>query len=328
MRIVIAHHSATALQHLQRRLAAAQVNVVRTATALTEVYDFAEHHAPDCIILPMDMADCAEFELLATLLRILGIGCVILQSQMHQLPPAAALVANPGIRMLPATAGDDALIAALAPAQPLPRLQVAQQRSTAPCPADPRHTILIGSSTGGIDALMQILRHFHADTPPAVIVQHTGANFSASLLRLLDTATTAKVIAAAHNVILQKGHVYVACGDTHHVRLTAGAPPRIRLDDAPHQSGHRPSVDALFQSATGFAAHVTAAILTGMGRDGAEGLTALRQAGARTIGQDAATSVVYGMPRVAKSLGGVQIELPIQKIGPALLRRAPHRKCA
>lgn len=87
-------------------------------------------------------------------------------------------------------------------------------------------------------------------------------------------------------------------------------------------------MDALFHSAVPFASHVTAAILTGMGRDGAEGITALRAAGARTFGQDEATCIVYGMPRVAKSLGGIETELPIQQIGPSLLRAAQQRQRA
>ncbi|WP_322895404.1 MULTISPECIES: chemotaxis protein CheB [unclassified Yoonia] len=326
MRILIAHRSAMALHKLQQRLGQGEVEIVRAATALTEVYDFAEHHAPDCVVLPVEMANCDEFELLATLLRILGIGCVILQSDSNQALPAAAITANPGIRLLAADASDATLFAALGRTQAEQRPQIASPHPASTQQADPRRVILIGSSTGGIDALMQVLRHFHPTTPPAVIVQHTGANFSDSLIRLLGTATKAKVTAATQNAILQTGHIYVATGDSHHVRLIEGVPPRIRLDQAMRISGHRPSVDALFHSATGFAQHVTAAILTGMGRDGADGLAALRAAGARTIGQDAATSVVYGMPRVAKSLGGVETELPIQKIGPALVQLAMQRK--
>ena len=90
-------------------------------------------------------------------------------------------------------------------------------------------------------------------------------------------------------------------------------------------SGHRPSIDALFSSAIGYDPHVVAALLTGMGRDGAQGLLALRHAGAVTLGQDEATSVVYGMPRMAMEMGAVTQQLPIQKIGPALLQ-ACHAK--
>ncbi|WP_019956149.1 chemotaxis protein CheB [Yoonia vestfoldensis] len=328
MRILIAHRSAIMLGQLQRRLERLEIEVVRAATGLTEVYDFAEHHEPDCVVLTTDIADCPEFELLATLFSIMGIGCVVLGTPQQANVTDAALRANPAIRVLPGTASDSDLIAALGPSRRRRRPEVIVAAPASNGRVDPRSTILIGSSTGGIDALMQILRHFHAATPPAVIVQHTGGNFAGSLIRLLDGVTSAKVLAATHDASLQPGHIYLAAGDTHHVRLRNAAPARIKLDEAPRQSGHRPSVDALFHSAVPFAPHVTAAILTGMGRDGAEGITALRAAGARTFGQDEATSVVYGMPRVANALGGIETELPIQQIGPSLLRAALHRQRA
>jgi two-component system, chemotaxis family, protein-glutamate methylesterase/glutaminase len=328
MRVLIAHRSVIALRDLKRRLGRHQIDIVCTATALTEVYDFTEHHEPDCVILSADLAGCPEFELLASLFAILGVGCVILDSQNKTAIPQAALRANPAIRCLPLTSSDDDLVGALRPGHRRHHADVAKPEPRQSERTDPRSIILIGSSTGGVDALMQILRNFHEGAPPAVIVQHTGGHFAESLIRLLNTATTAKVIAATQDAVLQRGHVYLASGDTHHVRLAKGTPARIRLDDAPRISGHRPSVDALFQSATPFAPHITAAILTGMGRDGAEGITALRKAGARTIGQDEATSVVYGMPRIAQSLGGIETELPIQQIGPSLLRAAMQRKIA
>lgn len=328
MRIVIAHRSMILLGQLQRRLERLKIDVVCAATELTEVYDFAEHHEPDCVLLTTDIADCPEFELLATLFGIMGIGCVVLGTPKQAHLTNAALRASSAIRVLPSNVSDRDLTAALVPGG---RRQHPRAPAATPVPAgrvDPRSTILIGSSTGGIDALMQILPHLHPGAPPTVIVQHTGGNFASSLIRLLDGGTAAKVVAATQDTTLQRGHVYLASGDTHHVRLVQGSPARIKLDAAPRQSGHRPSVDALFHSAVPFASHVTATILTGMGRDGAEGITALRAAGARTFGQDEATCIVYGMPRVAKSLGGIETELPIQQIGPSLLRAAQQRQRA
>ncbi len=328
MGVLIAHRSQILLGQLHRRLERLQVSVVRATTELTEVYDFTEHHEPDCVILTTDIADCPEFELLASLFGIMGVGCVVLATGPTARVPEAARKANPAIRLLPSTASDADLLAALRPGSRRRIPQVSAPEPMATGRSDPRSTILIGSSTGGIDALMQVLRHFHASTPPTVIVQHTGGNFAGSLIRLLDGATAATVLAATQDTAIQPGHVYLASGDTHHVRLSHTAPARIRLDDAPRQSGHRPSVDTLFHSAVPFAQHVTAALLTGMGRDGAEGITALRKAGARTFGQDEATCVVYGMPRVANALGGIETELPIQQIGPNLLRAAMTRQRA
>ncbi len=185
--------------------------------------------------------------------------------------------------------------------------------------------ILVGSSTGGVDALIQILRHFGPDCPPTLIVQHTGSQFAQSLIRLLDSATRAKVVAAQDGALLERGVVYLSPSTEQHLCLADNLPQRIALSQAPPRTSHRPSVDALFESAVPHAANATAAILTGMGKDGAHGLLALRKAGAQTVGQDEGTSIVYGMPRVAQALGGVARALPITEIGPALLRAAIQR---
>lgn len=328
MKALIANQSIIALGQWQRRLERHNITVVHKATALTDVYNYSEHHQPDCVIMPTNMADCAEFELLASLFAIMGIACVVVDCGDGSTLPEAARRANPAIKAISANMSDECLIAALQPTLHRPRKAIITISPETERSIDPRHVILIGSSTGGVDALMQVLRHFHQGTPPAVIVQHTGGQFADSLIRLLDGATSAKVVSAQHDMILRPGHVYLSSGDTHHLNLTSSVPPRIKLDASPRVSGHRPSVDALFCSAVSFAPHVTAAILTGMGRDGAEGIAALRKAGARTIGQDEVTSVVYGMPRVAKSLGGIELELPIQQIGPALLRGKIQRRRA
>jgi two-component system chemotaxis response regulator CheB len=187
-------------------------------------------------------------------------------------------------------------------------------------PFDPRHVILIGASTGGIDALLKVIKTFDITCPPILIVQHTGGQFAKSLIRLLDGACRAKVLTAIDGMALAAGSIYLAPDDQSHMVLSANAKPRIRLDQSATLSGHRPSIDALFTSATNIAPHVSAALLTGMGKDGAAGLTELRSNGAYTIGQDEQTSVVYGMPRVAMEMGGVCEQLPLNSIGPALLR--------
>ncbi|MDO6590187.1 hypothetical protein DS901_12220 [Loktanella sp. D2R18] len=188
-----------------------------------------------------------------------------------------------------------------------------------------RKFILLGSSTGGVDALIQILRHFDSDCPPTLIVQHTGSQFAQSLIRLLDGATRAKVVAAQNGAMLERGMVYLSPSTEQHLCLADNLPLRIALSQSPPRTSHRPSVDALFESAVPHAANATAAILTGMGKDGAQGLLALRQAGAQTVGQNEDTSIVYAMPRVAQALGGVAHALPITEIGPALLRAATQR---
>ena len=184
----------------------------------------------------------------------------------------------------------------------------------------PGRIILIGASTGGVDALLTVLSAMPAHCPPIAIVQHTGQGFSDSLIRLLDRRCAVTVEAAQNGQTLRPGHVFVAAGCAGHMRLRSDKPYRIGVEAGPPVSGHLPSVDALFQSAVTAGPNVVAALLTGMGRDGAEGLLALRNAGAATIGQDESTSVVYGMPRAAWEIGAVRQQLPLGDIAGAILR--------
>ncbi len=180
--------------------------------------------------------------------------------------------------------------------------------------------ILIGASTGGVDALISVLSCFPPDCPPTFIVQHTGGGFGESLTRLLDRQCAAEVRAAQDGDRIGCGQIALAAGSRAHMRLAGGRPMRITLMPGAPISGHMPSVDALFQSAVPGASRAVAALLTGMGRDGAQGLKALRDAGAFTIAQDEATSTVYGMPRAAMELDAARQSLPLHKIGPEILR--------
>lgn len=182
--------------------------------------------------------------------------------------------------------------------------------------------ILIGASTGGVDALLSVLDHFPADCPPTMIVQHTGSGFGESLAALLDRQCRAEVALAVGPGVLRPGLVVVGAGHRAHLVMQDHRTLRYRLDGTDPVSGHVPSVDMLFNSATGMAARVSAALLTGMGRDGAAGLKALRDSGARTFAQDQATSTVYGMPRAAAEIEAAEKVLPLQDVGPALLQSA------
>ena len=302
------------------------VDVVRIVSELHETYDYAEHYQPDCIVMSGRLANRPEFELLDALLQILGISCILLQEPEDVAEELMSARLAERVVRLPSSAGDATLQGALqqchksAP-RPAPTL-------ASPAPArsqDPDRIVLIGSSTGGVDALLQIISEFPPDCPPTMIVQHTGGSYAQSLIRLLAGSTAARVIAAQDGMPLARGEIYLAPGDTAHLKLRGGRRRQITLMDGPPVSGHRPSVNALFMSGLDYAGHVTAALLTGMGSDGAEGITCLRKAGARTFGQDAATSVVYGMPRVAREMGGIETELPLPKIGAAILNSSQVR---
>tara|TARA_R110002020_G_scaffold230221_2_gene441060 strand:+ start:200 stop:1231 length:1032 start_codon:yes stop_codon:yes gene_type:complete len=175
--------------------------------------------------------------------------------------------------------------------------------------------VAIGSSTGGVEALMQVLSEFPADCPATVIVQHLPAAFTGSFAARLDRVSRARVSEAKGGEPLLPGHVYLAPGGKCHMIVKAGARATVALVESETVSGHRPSVDVLFASiAKNFGGPACGVILTGMGRDGAQGLLEMRKAGSQTLGQDEESSLVYGMPRVAHEVGAVERQLPLGRI--------------
>ncbi len=176
--------------------------------------------------------------------------------------------------------------------------------------------IAIGSSTGGVEALQVLLGGFPADCPPTLVVQHISARFAPAVARTLDHSCPPRIVIAEPDLPLRDGHVYIAPGDDRH--LTVGGRSGIlhqRLRHGEPVSGHLPSVDVLFHSVAEIVGGGAVGILlTGMGTDGAQGMLALAQAGARTIAQDEATSTVFGMPRAAIALGAAGVVAPIGTI--------------
>jgi two-component system chemotaxis response regulator CheB len=182
--------------------------------------------------------------------------------------------------------------------------------------------IAIGSSTGGVEALLAVISGFPANCPPTVITQHMPATFTGSFAQRMNRSCAATVSQAIDGAPLVPGQIYLAPGGAAHLEIfgPVGGQMRCRLTQSDLVNGHRPSVDTLFESTARLAGSMAVgAILTGMGRDGARGLLAMRQACAATLGQDEASSIVYGMPKAAFELGGVEHQLPLQKIGPKLL---------
>ena len=179
--------------------------------------------------------------------------------------------------------------------------------------------ILIGASTGGVSALEAVLPRLAPDGPPVVVVQHMPGNFLESFSQRLQRQLPQNVKLAEEGVPLRRGDVILAPGIGRHTQVFRRADgwQCCFVENEP-AALHCPSVDTLFHSAVSEARNISAAILTGLGQDGAQGLLKLAEAGATTFGQDEETSVVYGMPRVAFSLGAVQHQLPIQHIGDAL----------
>jgi two-component system chemotaxis response regulator CheB len=179
--------------------------------------------------------------------------------------------------------------------------------------------IFVGASTGGTEAIKTLLMGFPENCPPTMIVQHMPESFTGSFAARLDTLCPPHVIEARGGEMLAPGNVYIAPGHSHMRIQKVGAGYATELLKTPPVNRHRPSVEVLFDSAAEVVGrYAVGVILTGMGKDGAAGLLRMRQAGARTFGQDEVSCVVYGMPREAALIGAVEdaagIDLLAQKV--------------
>lgn len=182
--------------------------------------------------------------------------------------------------------------------------------------------IALGASTGGTDALIEVVKRLPANSPPVVIVQHMPAGFTQMYAERLDKLCKMSCKEAADGDRLRPGLIVVGAGG-YHLRLQKDARGYyITSKPGEKVSGHCPSVDVLFESVAETAGpHAVGAILTGMGADGAEGLLKMRKSGAYTIGQDEASCVVYGMPGVAFKIGAVMKQLPLDRIAEEIISK-------
>jgi two-component system chemotaxis response regulator CheB len=250
----------------------------------------------------------------------------------------AASVARPSVRRR--VEGGDAVTSGAGSAATFATLATSAAGTVAALAAGrPRRTITeigttdrliaMGSSTGGTEAVAEILAGFPADAPAVVIAQHIPEVFSRRWAARLDAGSAIAVAEAADGDQILIGHAYVAPGGRHLRVERSGARYFCRVGDDPPVNRHRPSVDVLFQSvAAEVGPSAVGVILTGMGADGAEGLAEMARRGSPTVAQDRATSVVWGMPGEAVRRGAAEEVLPLAEIGPRLLAlaRAPVRK--
>lgn len=183
--------------------------------------------------------------------------------------------------------------------------------------------VVVGASTGGTEALRRMLEELPADSPGMAIVQHMPAGFTTAFARRLDSLYAIEVREAVTGDRLMPGLALIAPGNHHLLLQRSGAQYHVEVRDGPLVMRHRPSVDVLFRSAARSAgSNALGIIMTGMGDDGAKGMLELRQAGARTIGQDEASCVVYGMPKEAMKIGAVEMEMPLSRIAAEIGRFA------
>jgi two-component system chemotaxis response regulator CheB len=183
--------------------------------------------------------------------------------------------------------------------------------------------IAIGASTGGTEAIREVLERLPGVTTPGIVItQHIPASFSGPFAQRMNRCSQLEVSEARDGEQILPGHAYIAPGDQHLMVIRDGARYRCRLSDDVPVNRHRPSVDVLFRSvAQNVGPNALGVILTGMGKDGALGMKDMREAGAHTIAQDEASSVVWGMPGAAVACGAVVEALPLDDIPAAILRR-------
>ncbi len=181
--------------------------------------------------------------------------------------------------------------------------------------------VVVGASTGGTEALRAFLEVLPADSPGIVIVQHMPEGFTRAFSQRLDGICRVSVKEAENNDTVVRGRALIAPGNHHLLLKRSGARYYVEVKDGPLVSRHRPSVDVLFRSAARYAGkNAVGVIMTGMGDDGAKGMLEMKEAGAKTIAQDEATSVVFGMPNEAIKLGGVDLVRPLDCIAREVIR--------
>jgi two-component system chemotaxis response regulator CheB len=284
---------------------------------------------PDVITLDIEMPNMNGLEFLDKIMRLRPTPVIMVSTLTQQGADvnlqaleigAFDCVGKPSPGFLDSFSSLAEKVKAAARSRRQPRQSRPQRSAAAPAFSPDGRLIAIGSSTGGVEALITILSQFPANCPPTVISQHMPETFTKSFAERLNRLCAPAVSEAADGELILPGHIYLAPGHSH-LEITGSQNPRCRLSNAERVNGHRPSVDVMFASVLKTSGpRSVGVILTGMGRDGASGLLALRQAGAETLGQNEASCVVYGMPKVAQEIGAVKQQLPLDKIAGRLLQ--------
>ena len=311
------------------------IEVVGTATDPYVARERIVQLRPDVITLDIEMPRMDGLSFLSKLMRHFPMPVVVVSSLTPQNSETALralalgaveVLAKPGSSL---AAGDVAeqlvrAVRAASHARVVKRVEMPDSpiiaRPTMATLDATNKIIALGASTGGTQALERVLRRFPVDCPGTVIVQHMPEHFTASFAKRLDSVCAMRVQEAKDGDYLTSGLALVAPGGKHLILQANGARWVARVKDGPKVHHQRPAVDVLFQSVARCAGrNAVAALLTGMGADGAKGMLAMREAGAHTIAQNEETCVVYGMPREAVKLDAATVVLPLDQIADALL---------
>ncbi len=347
-RVLIVDDSAVVRQILSEILASdAGIEVVGTAADPLLARDKIKRLAPDVITLDVEMPRMDGLAFLENLMRLRPLPVVMISSLTERGADttlqalalgAVDFVSKPKLDVARGLSGyaeeiiEKVKAAARSRVRPLARSTGARLDLPAASPSMVSHAaqfrttdrlIALGASAGGTEALRVVLESMPADAPAVVMTQHLPATFSTAFAERLDRHSAMAVREASDGEAVLPGHAYLPPGGRHLRVIRDGARWRCRIDDGPAVNRHKPAVDVLFQSvAQSAGANAIGAILTGMGDDGARGLLQMRQAGAPTLVQDEASSVVWGMPGAAFKLGAATETVPLERIGERLLALA------
>jgi two-component system chemotaxis response regulator CheB len=326
LRLVLVEDSATQRAHLARVLQAnGDIVVVAEVGDADAAVAAVARQRPDVVTMDLDLPGSGGQDGIARIMAETPTPILVLSGLIDGVGAAKAVaaLAAGAVDALPKPARWDEeaerqLRRQVRTVASVPVVGRRRRRAAEPGPAHPREqraVVGVAASTGGPAAVAALLRALPAVPAPILLVQHIHPSFTAGFTSWLDAEVPAPVECATHGAVALPGRVYVAPGDVH---LRLGRRGRLTLGQDP-PAVHRPSADVLFESIAAAASGAgIGVLLTGMGDDGARGLLAMRQAGARTFAQDEATSVVFGMPRAAHRLGAVQRLLAPEQIAKAV----------
>lgn len=311
------------------------MEVVAVAPDPLAARDLIKRHNPDVLTLDVEMPRMDGLDFLERLMRLRPMP-VLMVSSLTQAGSEVTLralelgavdfLAKPALGIRSGMLEYGELIAEKIRAAARSRPRQAR-RADAPAPTELKaplvsseKLLIIGASTGGTEAIRNVLEPLPANAPALLITQHMPGGFTRSFAERLNKLCRITVKEAEDGERVLPGHAYIAPGDAHLKLVRSGANYVARLDDGPPVNRHRPSVDVLFHSAAQQAGrNAIGVLLTGMGRDGAQGLLEMRQAGSTTLAQDEASCVVFGMPREAIALGGASEVVALEEIAPRLM---------
>lgn len=312
------------------------IEVVGTAADPFIAREKIKQLAPDVLTLDIEMPKMTGLQFLQNLMRLRPMPVIMVSTLTERGAPetlealelgAVDYICKPKaktetkLRIFADDLVDKVRMASTARVRPFEQNKVVQKEVLKS--NDFQRIIAVGSSTGGTEAIKELLTNVPVNCPPILITQHIPKVFSTSFAERLDRYLAMEVFEAQEGMIIRPGCVYIAPGDYHLTIARSGTKMVCHIIQTEKINRHRPAVDVMFESILeAYGSKVVAIMLTGMGSDGATGMLKLKQAGAITFAQDEATSVVWGMPQAAFNLGAVDEVLPLQKIPAKMLNSA------